>query len=233
MKRVLIVEDSPKILESLCDMLAAKGFSVSSARLLSEAREKLRRQNDFDLLILDWELPDGSGVDLCREYRDHKGASPVLILTARVSIDDKEEGLDSGADDYLCKPFSVAELLARVESLLKRPRKFISPSAAALDFEKSTFSWKKQVEIELPSTELHLLEFLMRHPSRVFSAKELLEKVWPDASDTTELGVRACIHRLKERLNLAGCPDLLKSSKGFGYSFSLPENDDVTTPQGE
>ncbi len=214
-------------------MLEAKGIHVDSARLLSDAREILKTKSDFDLLILDWGLPDGSGIDLCREYRECHGASPVLILTARTSIDDKEEGFDSGADDYLCKPFSVSELLARVESLLRRPRKFVSPSAATLDFEKSTFCWKSEVVIDLPRTELHLLEFLMRHPARVFSARELLEKVWPDASDTTEQGVRACVHRLRERLSLAGCPELLKSSKGFGYSFSLPENDDSSVTDSE
>lgn len=218
MKNVLLVEDDSAISEVVTDLLVARGFAVLACASIKEARAALS-EKQLALLILDWELPDGNGVEICRHYREGGGTAPVLMLTARRSLDDKEGGFDAGADDYVCKPFAVRELEARIQALMRRPEAYRGATRSKLAVESGKLICDDR-EVEMPPRELALLEFLMRHPERMFSASELLQRVWPDESETTEIGLRACVHRLKKRLAELGKANTIRSSKSYGYAFT-------------
>lgn len=223
-KRVLVVEDDISVAEMVSDLAGSLGLVASLAYKISDARMHLETLK-FDLLILDWELPDGSGAELCAAYRDCGGNGAVLMLTGRTSVTDKEQGFLSGADDYLCKPFFAKELALRCKALLRRSAQSTTSlwasSGISLDLKGAIFRWNEH-EVQLPARELSLLDFLMRHPNRHFSAKDLVERVWDDKSDTTEAGLRSCIHRLKDRLHIEGYPPLISSSKSYGYALCTP-----------
>jgi DNA-binding response OmpR family regulator len=174
----------------------------------------------YDLIILDWNLPRMSGVELCKEIRGRGEAMPVIMLTAKGQLDDKEEGLDAGADDYLTKPFEARELQARIRALLRRPTSFAGNQIQIRNIvlDQAAHSVTLDGEpVNLIPREFSLLLFFMKHPGQVFSLEALLERVWSNESDALPSAVRKCVERLRQKLAKEGGPRLIETVFGAGY----------------
>ncbi|QRM34369.1 phosphate regulon transcriptional regulator PhoB [Microvirga sp. VF16] len=222
--RILIVEDEEPLALLLRYNLESEGYQVDTAARGDEAEIALREQIP-DLVILDWMLPGLSGIELCRRIRVRAETqrTPVIMLTARGEEGDRIRGLETGADDYIVKPFSVPELLARVRALLRRA----SPGQVAtlliagdmeLDRESHRVRRAKR-EIHLGPTEFRLLEYLMQYPGRVFSRERLLDRVWGSDVYIDERTVDVHVGRLRKAINGPREVDPIRTVRGAGYSF--------------
>lgn len=219
--RVLVVEDESDLAEAVAKGLRRQGYAVDVAGGSSVGEEKLR-SNSYDLAVLDWNLPDGSGLDLCRRLMNGslptlEGPRPrVLMLTARDDIEDRVAGLDAGADDYLVKPFAVAELAARARALLRRDdatTPILLVGDITLDPARFLVS-RSGRSLHLTSKEFALLEYLMRHQGEVLSQEHLLEHVWDEMADPFTNTVRVTVSNLRKKL---GSPPPLQTVPGRGY----------------
>lgn len=224
---VLIVEDEPSIAELISVNLTHSGFLVKTALQADEALLIIR---DFApaLIVLDWMLPGKSGVQFARELRASKDGKciPILMLTAKGEESDKVTGLDAGADDYVTKPFSPKELIARVKALLRRYE--VEPNdkpltLGALTMDRAAHRVHVQSastpmqEIALGPTEFRLLEYLISHPERVHSRSSLLDHVWGNEAYIEERTVDVHIKRLRNALAAAGCDEMVETVRGCGY----------------
>jgi len=226
MTRVLLVDDDEKMARVVEDWLAGESYDVQLVTTGSEGWE-LAKANIHDVLILDWNLPELSGVDICRKYRHHGGTGLVMLLTGKSTVGDKEEGLDAGADDYLTKPFHPRELSARLRALLRRPRGKQSDALRAGDLvlePKSARITKAGKEINLLPKEFALLEFLMRHPNEVFSSDVLLDKVWSKESENSPDTVRVHITKIRSKIDTEGRPSLIRTIHRVGYKLEPPDS---------
>jgi DNA-binding response OmpR family regulator len=216
---VLVVEDDDALRDLLTFHLSQAGFKVIEAATVSEAWE---RYKPAAIIVLDWMLPDGSGVDWLKRVRSQpEGANlPVLMLTARASEMDKVTGLNAGADDYLAKPFSSAELVARLRALLRRttPTQQYVIGELTVDTEQGLANLKSQ-RLQLTRREFDLLAFLAAHPGRVFSRNELLDKVWGEDFVGTDRTVDQHIAQLRSLIG----PDWVETVRGRGYRLVDPE----------
>lgn len=225
MTKILIVDDDKGLANLVEQTLVHEDYEVAVAFDGREAREKFFNTN-CDLIILDWQLPDASGIGLLQEYRRANGHLPVLMLTGKDAVEDKETGLDSGADDYLTKPFSVKELTARVRALLRRPSDVLTNDLTAGDFvldrklQKVKF---KGQSVKLLPKEFQLLEFLMRHPNQVFSGDELLNRVWSSESESTLEATKSTIKRLRRKIDPEGL--CIRTVHGVGFLFDTERKD--------
>ncbi len=225
-QRILIVEDEPTIIEFLRTGLAYEGYDVIIASDGNAGFNHATR-TEFDLIILDIMLPDMDGFEICRRLRVRGNDTPIIMLTARREIADRVAGLDLGADDYVTKPFSFAELLARIRAVLRRRGNRAEPSklqAAALTLDTETHQVTLEGEpIHLTPTEFALLELFMRHPRRVFTRETLLNRIWgyDFAGDTNVVDVH--ISHLREKINDKP-PRLIRTIYGLGYAFH-PEDE--------
>ena len=221
--RVLIVEDEPAIAELIAVNLRHNGFQP----IWAEEGVAAQRELDAvlpDVILLDWMLPGQSGVALARRWRVDartKGV-PILMLTARGDEPDKVAGLDAGADDYITKPFSTQELLARIRAVLRRraPEQVdasVTIGALALDSATHRVSWQGQV-LKIGPTEFKLLNYLMKHAERVHSRAQLLDKVWGDHVFIEERTVDVHVKRLRESLGAAGA--MVETVRGAGYRLT-------------
>ncbi len=223
MPKILIVDDDVRLAEQIHDFLLLEGSVVEIVHGVDDAIQMLNCFN-FDLIILDWSLPDGTGVAVCRHYRGQGGLAPIIFLTGKDSVESKEEGLNSGADDYLTKPFHPRELSARIKACLRRPRNFQMETLVAGDLcldrtqRKLTKAGKA---IHLRPKEYGLMEFLMRHPNRYFSSKELIESIWKSDSETTEDTVRTSIKTLRKKITADNEECLIKTMQGYGYKLEV------------
>lgn len=225
MAKILVVEDDKDLSNEVQHCLRAEKHVVESAENGTEALELLRFYK-YDLVILDWELPGASGLEIIEQYRSQGGKAPVLFLTGRQDIADKERGLDSGADDYLTKPFSPRELLARLRALLRRPQELTDTILRAGDICLEVSSCrvtKAGEELHLTPREFSLLEFLLRHPDTVFSAETLLDRVWASESDATSDTLRAYITKLRSKIDSDGRASLIRTVHRLGYKLETPE----------
>lgn len=219
MSKILVVDDDPEIRFAVAKLLEMEKHIVETCADCDEARAMLEAYS-YELVVLDWQLPDGSGIDILRFFRGKGGKTPVLMLTGKDKNIDKAAGLDSGADDYLTKPFDALEFNARVRALLRRPAVFatktISLAGITLDADAHTVT-KDGEQVSLYRREFQILEYLMRHPNRVFSHEDILNGVWP--SDT-EVGPDACRSAIK-RLRQALDPDhnVILTVRGVGFVF--------------
>ncbi len=224
MSRLLVVEDDPGIRKMLVDLLKENHFQVESVNTADDALQYLNTYV-FDLVILDRGLPDGEGIDVLEQIRGKGKQMPVLLLTAMGSVEDKERGLESGADDYLTKPFAVRELMARVKALLRRPVEYtgnlIRFENLELDPDSHTVR-KESREIKLSKNEFSLLEFLMRNPNQVFSSAALLDRVWDSDSEVTEQAIQSCVKRLRKRIDEDGKGSYIETIYGVGYKLISP-----------
>lgn len=219
MPKVLLVEDDHEIIQALESWFKQENIIFESVQSGGDALQLLN-SFDFDAIILDWGLPDMTGIEVCRRYRNSGGTTGILFLTGKNTVVEKETGLDSGADDYLTKPFEIRELAARVRSLFRRPRSFVgsdlSLNGVALNLKTRTVSFGEESTRLMPK-ECALLEFLLRHTDAFFSAKLLLQAVWPSESETTEDTVRVCMRSLRLKLQKLGCGELIKTVLKSGY----------------
>ena len=231
MSSILVVEDESAIAELISINLRHAGFEVSVAADAASAQAAVDRLLP-DLVLLDWMLPGQSGLQLARRWRSdgRTRALPVIMLTARADEADKIAGLDAGADDYLSKPFSTKELLARVRALLRRmaPEKLdAAVEVSGLRLDPTTRRVTRRVdeqlrELKLGPTEFRLLHFLMSHPERVHSRAQLLDRVWGDHVAIEERTVDVHVKRLREALAPAQCAMLIETVRGAGYRLSQP-----------
>ena len=222
--RVLIVEDEEPLTLLLRYNLEAEGYEVDSVSRGDEAEIRLREQVP-DIVLLDWMLPGLSGIELCRRIRVRSETErlPVIMLTARGEEGDRIRGLSTGADDYIVKPFSVPELLARVRALLRRTKPAHIATllrAGDMELDRETHRVRRAgKDLHLGPTEFRLLEFLMQSPGRVFSREHLLNAVWGHDVYIDERTVDVHVGRLRKALNLPKMQDPIRTVRGAGYSF--------------
>ncbi|MQT13039.1 phosphate regulon transcriptional regulator PhoB [Segnochrobactrum spirostomi] len=225
MPSVLIVEDEEPLSLLLRYNLEAEGFSVDSCIRGDEAEVRLR-ETQPDLLLLDWMLPGLSGIELCRRIRARPETErlPVIMLTARGEEGERIRGLSTGADDYVVKPFSIPELMARVRAILRRAKPEVVSSllkAGDIELDRETHRVRRGGrEIHLGPTEFRLLEFLMQSPGRVFSREQLLDGVWGHDVYVDERTVDVHIGRLRKALNRGKVKDPIRTVRGAGYAFN-------------
>ena len=222
--RILIVEDEEPLSLLLRYNLEAEGYEVDAAVRGDDADIRLREQIP-DLVLLDWMLPGLSGIELCRRIRSRQETErlPVIMLTARGEEAERVRGLATGADDYVVKPFSVPELLARVRALLRRSKPTHIANmltAGDIELDRETRRVRRSGrELHLGPTEFRLLEFLMQSPGRVFSREQLLDGVWGHDVYIDERTVDVHVGRLRKAINKARKPDPIRTVRGAGYSF--------------
>lgn len=219
MAKVLIVEDDKDLLEVLSFCMTSKGYSVTRVTNGRDALDNLRIYK-YDVIILDWMMPELTGLDVLKTYRNSGGKTPILMLTAKSSTNDKETGLDLGADDYLTKPFEPKELLARIRALLRRPQTLTGTSLMVGDLvldPASCHVTKAGKEIHLRPKLYSLLEFLMRHPNQVFSGEAILDRVWLDDSFASPETVRTHIKLLRQAIDSDPGESMIRTVRNRGY----------------
>jgi two-component system phosphate regulon response regulator PhoB len=223
---VLVVEDEPALLTLLRYNLEAEGYRVVEAVNGEEALVKAREETP-DLVLLDWMLPLVSGIEVCRQIRrmpDLKGAA-IIMLTAKGEEADKIRGLETGADDYVTKPFSPSELMARAKAALRRARPQSSDenlTYADLSMDLATHRVRRSNrDLHLGPTEFRLLKFLMENQGRVFSREQLLDHVWGRDIYVEPRTVDVHIRRLRKAINLEGMPDLIRTVRSAGYALDI------------
>jgi DNA-binding response OmpR family regulator len=218
--RILIVEDNERIAETVADVLEEQHYIVDIA-LDGEAGWQQAEAFNYDLILLDLMLPKLDGISLCQRLRTSGYGGPILVLTARDSSADKIVGLDSGADDYVVKPFDVNELAARVRALLRRDSPGRKPilSWGELKLDPSTLAVTYASQpVNVTSKEYQMLELLLRNRQRIFSQAELLDRLWEFEDMPNEEVVRAHIKRLRQKLTTVGAPkDVIQTVHGLGY----------------
>ncbi len=225
MPKVLIVEDEEPLSLLLRYNLEAEGYSVESCVRGDEAEIRLRESLP-DLLLLDWMLPGLSGIELCRRLRAREDTErlPVIMLTARGEEAERIRGLSTGADDYVVKPFSVPELMARVRAILRRASPEVVSTmlrSGDIELDRETHRVRRNTkEIHLGPTEFRLLEFLMTSPGRVFSREQLLDGVWGHDVYVDERTVDVHVGRLRKALNKGKAKDPIRTVRGAGYAFN-------------
>ena len=217
--RILLVEDDPKLSQFIASELSLEGYQVTVATNGLDGLT-IARDTQPDLVILDWMLPEISGLDVCTRLRKTGVQVPIIMLTAKDEISDRVTGLNAGADDYLIKPFSIEELLARIKA---RMRRMYPEVADLIQFEDLTLShasrevYRTGQKIELTAKEFDLLEFMMRHPQQVLSRDQILESVWGydfmGESNIIEVYIRA----LRIKLEISNSKRILHTVRGVGY----------------
>lgn len=224
MAKVLIVEDDRQLSDLIVDWLNGEGHVPEPVYRGNIGLERLQYYK-YDLVILDWELPGLPGVEVCKQYRNGGGTTPIIMLTGKREIEDKEAGLDSGADDYLTKPFHIKELAARLRALLRRPAGVNQNVLRAGDISLrigSRQAFRGDEELNLQPKEFALLEFLMRHPNQPFSSEAILDRVWPSESDAAPDTVRIQIMRLRKKIDVAGQESMIRTAHRVGYMLVPP-----------
>jgi len=217
--RLLVIEDDGALSGALRDGLAGQGFAVDTAATVAEARDRLRL-DAYDCIILDLGLPDQDGGSFLRQLRADGGTTPVLILTARSSVEDRVAGLNSGADDYLLKPFAFPELVARLRALLRRgvPLVPVILRVGDLELDPGRFRVSRAgAPISLTAKEFAILECLMRHTGQLVTRTMLLEQCWDASYEGISNLVDVHVSRVRRKLESAGGPPLLHTVRGAGF----------------
>jgi two-component system phosphate regulon response regulator PhoB len=222
--KIFIIEDEPSIIQLVQHNLEKNGFLVSSSLNGNDGLKELKKFQP-DLLLLDWMLPDLSGIEICKNIRKDNSFKnlPVIMLTAKGEEEDKIKGLDSGVDDYLTKPFSFNELMARIKAVLRRSNPNTVSDNLKFDdlmldrIEKRVF--RDDQEIKLGPTEFRLLEFFLTNPKRVYSRDQILESVWPNNVNVESRTIDVHIRRLRQSVNLKNKKELIRTVRSSGYSL--------------
>jgi two-component system, OmpR family, phosphate regulon response regulator PhoB len=220
--KVLLVEDDPGLASVVKTGLGEQGIQVVTVATYADAEIKAAL-GSFDVLILDVMLPGGSGFDLCRQLRARGVATPILMLTARDTVDDRVTGLEVGADDYLTKPFAMTELLARLRAVLRRIRPSLAEDVITvgnIEMDRGAHRVRRAGrEVHLGPTEYKLLDHLIQHPGRVFSREQLLDAVWGSDVYVETRTVDVHVGRLRKALNIEGVNDPIRTVRSAGYSL--------------
>lgn len=233
MSQILLVDDEVELTDALSRLLKREGYSVDVANDGEAALRAVQRQigqgHLYDLLILDWMLPKLSGIEVCQELRSQSQLTPVLFLTAKDTLDDRVQGLDAGADDYLVKPFELRELLARVRALLRRSEQFSQTSPESLsqriqmeglelDLE-SQIAYCQGQAITLSEKESQLLTYLMQHPHQLLTHDQIYQHLWPSGDQPSSNVLAAQIRLLRRKIAAKNSPPLIHTIYGKGYWF--------------
>jgi DNA-binding response OmpR family regulator len=225
MAKILVADDDRQVGEMVADWLKNENHIVELAVDGVDADERMA-VSTYDLFILDWDMPRMTGVDLCRKFRLKGGTTPIIMLTAKTSLDEKEQGLDAGADDYISKPFQLRELSARIRAIFRRPALIQAKvlKMRGLEFDTTTRQLHRKVErIELLGRELSILEFLMLHPNQVFSLEALQARIWPSDSEASPEAIRVHVFRIRSKIEIDGEPAIIKTVHRQGYMFDAEE----------
>ena len=216
--RILVVEDEQGIVNFLKDGLREEGFTVDVAANGNDGLQAFS-VNKYDLLLIDWMLPGLSGIELCRRFRKRDTTTPIIMLSARDSTDDVVFGLDSGVNDYIRKPFSFDELLARIRAQLrdKNPRSTVITSGDLRMDISAHQVFRGERTIELTAKEFNLLQYLLRNRGRVCSRTRIIENVWDIHFDTDTSVIDVYINFLRKKLCAGGEPDIIETVRGAGY----------------
>jgi DNA-binding response OmpR family regulator len=224
MAKILLVEDEHDLAQLISGWLQQReNHQVEILENGSDAYKSIQTDK-FDIIILDILLPGMNGLDICRQYRQSCGMTPILMVTAKNTIEDKECGLDAGADDYITKPFALKELAARVRALLRRGPSVPSNQLSIRDIVIDPVDYivtKSGEQVHLLPQEFRLLEFFARHPNQVFSAEDLLASVWE--SDTLAMldTVRGHIKRIRKKLDSPGEQSIITNVYRVGYKLEV------------
>jgi DNA-binding response OmpR family regulator len=222
--RVLIIEDNHRLNSSLASSITHEGYSVDSAYDGQEGQD-LAEMTDYDLIILDILLPEKDGLEVCRDLRRRRIQTPILLLTARDSVDDRVQGLDYGADDYLVKPFAMRELLARMRALLRRqqPSKNGRLEMADLVIDPVTHTVEREgLTIDLTPREFALLEYFMYHPNQVITREMIEQHIWNYDFECESNVIDVYVRRLRRKIDAPFAVKLLTTVRGIGYRLQPP-----------
>ena len=222
--KIFIIEDETSIIQLVQHNLEKEGFVVSSSINGNDGLKELKKFQP-NLLLLDWMLPDLSGIDVCKNLRKDNSFKdlPIIMLTAKGEEEDKVKGLESGADDYITKPFSFNELMARIKAVLRRTDPNTVSDNLKFDdlildrMEKRVYRDEK--EIQLGPTEFRLLEFFLSNPKRVFTRDQILESVWPNNINVESRTIDVHIRRLRQSINIKDKKELIRTVRSSGYSL--------------
>ncbi len=226
--RILLLDDEPEMIDPLSRVLRREGYDVDIAYDGGQGQQ-LVQANPYDLLILDWMLPQSSGLEICQRLRAQGNSTPVLFLTAKDTLDDRVQGLDAGADDYLIKPFELRELLARVRALLRRPLPPTPPSPPTLltveNLTLDTINQRAQRGtrgFELSEKEAQLLAYLMQNPDQLLTHEQIHQWLWGNSNEQpTSNALAAQIRLLRRKIEAEGDAPLIHTVYGRGYRFGV------------
>lgn len=226
MPKILLVEDNQEQSAFIEELLKGERYLVD---IVDDGQKALLQLKcaEYDLIILDWQLPKLSGVEICRQYRADGGTAPVIMLTGKMTDADKETGLDAGSDDYLTKPFSMRELLARIRAHLRRAssQKETVLAMHGIKLDAGNFNVTKDgEELSLLPKEFALLEFFMRNPDRVFSSEALIRRIWDTDSESSTNALRSALRRLRQKLGEDGENSIIENIHGVGYRMRSNTN---------
>jgi DNA-binding response OmpR family regulator len=221
--RILIIEDEHRIATSLQKGLTQENYAVDVAFDGTTGLDLAVTEN-YDLYIIDLMLPEINGLQICQEIRKNKIHSPILILTAKSQVEDKVKGLDNGADDYLTKPFSFEELLARIRALCRRPKEIVSEilTCSNLSLDTKTFEVKRNKEnINLSNREFMLLQYLLKNKGKIVSKQQIIDHLWNYEADILPNTIEVYIRNLRQKIDLPFNKEkpLIKTMRGFGYKI--------------
>ncbi len=224
--KILLVDDETELTDPLSKVLDHEGYQVDVADNGKDGSE-LAQKNNYDLLILDWMLPEKSGLEICQEVRSRSLNTPVLFLTAKDTIDDRVLGLDAGADDYIIKPFELRELLARVRALLRRvphpDQNKLKVADLELDLENQS-AYRGGKIINLSQKELELLTFFMSHPGQLLTHEAIYNYLWQNEDRPSSNVLAALIRLLRRKIEVKNRPTLIHTVYGKGYRFGIFDN---------
>ncbi|MBH8565369.1 response regulator transcription factor [Nostoc sp. CENA67] len=223
--RILLVDDEIELTDPLSRLLTREGYTVDTAYDGTGGSE-LAQTGSYDLLILDWMLPGKTGLEICQELRRQGKTTPVLFLTAKDTLDDRVEGLDAGADDYLVKPFELRELLARVRALLRRSGSQsyeittgrLTVGDLELDYENQ-IAYRQGRIIELSQKESQLLQYFMEHAGQLLTHSQILQSLWQDSEQPSSNVIAALIRLLRRKIEVGRETTLIHTVYGKGYRF--------------
>lgn len=219
--RILVVEDEHKIANNIKKGLEQESYAVDLA-YDGETGLDLALTEPYDCIVLDRMLPNKDGIEFTQKLRAEKNHTPILMLTARAQINEKVEGLDAGADDYLTKPFAFEELLARIRALVRRPQEVQSTVLSIADLTLNPSSFKvtrRGKEINLSSKEYALLEFLLRHKNKILTKDQIIGHVWNYDADVLPNTVEVYIGYLRNKIDRPFGKPLIHTARGFGYTI--------------
>lgn len=221
--RILVIEDEHKIANSIKRGLEQESYAVDVAYDGNDGFD-LAVSEEYDVIILDLMLPGLNGVTLCKKLRDEKNQTPILMLTAKGQLNDKVDGLNAGADDYLVKPFAFTELLARIKALTRRPKQTLDSVLKTGDLSLDTLTYEVKragKKIKLSKKEFALLEYLLRHKGKILTKDQIINHVWDYDADVLPNTVEVYIGYLRKKIG----KDLIKTIRGFGYKICLDKQE--------
>jgi DNA-binding response OmpR family regulator len=222
--RLLLLEDEVDLGQAIQKSLIQHRYVVDWFQNGRSADDAMAHNHPYTMAIFDWMVPGLSGIELCRQLRSRGESLPILLLTARDSMEDRVLGLDAGADDYLVKPFGMQELLARLRALQRRPTQIQSAQlqvqGLVLDYNNFTITKVGQTSVQLTAKEFQLLEYFMQHPHQILTHDQIKSRLWDWADEAVSNVVAAQIRLLRRRLAEVGCDEIIETIRGIGYRFN-------------